>query len=50
MAGGAQMQILASPDGGTWTIVVLTRDGAVCIAIAGSDLRAIAAPPEGDPL
>lgn len=47
----AVMEIFASADTGTWTIVVTTADGATCLLASGEGFRATAeaAPPKGDP-
>lgn len=46
---GAGMQILASPDGKTWTALVIMPDGRACIVMDGTDLRIGPMPIAGEP-
>ncbi|ALF02069.1 MULTISPECIES: hypothetical protein [Salipiger] len=47
--GGALMEMFASDDSGTWSIVVTLPSGLTCLLDAGSHFQPIAAPPEGYP-
>jgi hypothetical protein len=46
-ARGQLLEIFASPDGATWTILMTTADKISCAVAAGRDLQVIAAPPKG---
>ncbi len=35
--GGGLIEVVASEDGGTWTILVTTPDGETCVLAAGED-------------
>jgi hypothetical protein len=44
---GQLLEIFASPDGTTWTILMTTADKISCAVAAGRDLQVIAAKPKG---
>jgi hypothetical protein len=46
-AHGQLLEIFASPDGTTWTILMTTPDKISCAVAAGRNLRVIAGPPKG---
>lgn len=51
-SNGALLELLASPDGGTWTIMLSTARGVSCPFAAGTDWQAleVAPVPAGEPL
>jgi hypothetical protein len=46
-AHGQLLEVFASPDGATWTILMTTADKISCAVAAGRNLRVIAGPPKG---
>jgi D-aminopeptidase len=52
MVGNAvMMEMFASGDTGTWTLIVTTPDGTSCLVASGTGYEALAEnlPPQGDP-
>lgn len=50
LAGEAQMvEVFASDDTGTWTILVTSASGVSCIVAAGAAFEIVPPPPAGDP-
>lgn len=46
---GALLELLASPAGETWTIIITMPNGTSCLVAAGHDWQEIAAPEPGEP-
>lgn len=50
-SGGAVMEVYASPDTGTWTIIVTTPRGLTCVVGAGTAFETMTdISPTGEPL
>jgi hypothetical protein len=50
LAGEAQMvEVFASDDTGTWTILVTSASGVTCMIAAGAAFEIVPPPPAGDP-
>lgn len=49
-AGGGMLEVLAKPDGSTWTIIMTKADQCARLLDFGTDWQALAAAPEGDAL
>lgn len=46
---GALLELLTSPEGETWTIIITMPNGATCLMAAGEDWQQLAAPEPGEP-
>ena len=44
---GMALQVIASPKGGSWTIIALRPDGIACILATGHDWSTVLAPKTG---
>lgn len=48
-AKSALMEMYASTDTGTWTLLITLPNGITCIIAAGDSFETVAASPQGDP-
>ena len=49
ITGGAVLEVLAAPNGATWTIIISYPTGLACVAAIGEGWQALA-PPQGQPM
>jgi hypothetical protein len=49
VSSGALLELLMSPDGSTWTVILSAPNGMSCPLAAGRDWQDLVAPEPGDP-